>query len=271
MCLPNCLPTVAARLRGEAPRRRFLKAAALAPVAAAGAGVVAPGFAAGGGRVVDLTHSFGAGFPTFFGAPGIEVKVLASGAYNANEWVVNEHAGTHMDAPLHFSEGGLSSADIPPEQLVAPLVVVDIRDKARANPDAQLAPDDLRRWESRHGPIPRNAVVAMLSGWGELTGGAKFRNADGDGVMHFPGFHPEAAAFLMSERQVVGMAVDTLSLDHGPSADFPVHYDWLPSGRWGLECVAALEQVPAAGATLFVGAAKVEGSTGGQCRLLALV
>ena len=75
----------------------------------------------------------------------------------------------------------------------------------------------------------------------------------------------------MKERAVVGLAVDTLSLDHGPSKDFKVHYAWLPSGRWGLENVANLETVPAAGATLVVGLAKVKAATGGPARLLALV
>ena len=276
MCLPNCLPTVARRMRDEPPRRRFLKAAALAPVAAVPAlSPLSPAALAqnadGGRRVVDLTHVFTPEFPTFYNGTGITVNILASGSYNSQEWLVNEHAGTHMDAPLHFSENGLSADQIPPEQLVSPLAVVDIREKSHANPDAQLTPDDLRRWESANGEIPQGAVVAMLSGWAEFVHSKKFRNADDDGTMHFPGFHPEAAEFMMTERNVVGMAVDTLSLDHGPSADFPVHYDWLPTGRWGLECVAEMHQLPPVGATIFVGSPKVRGATGGQTRILALV
>ena len=272
MCPPNCLPTVAARMRAEPARRGFLKAAALAPAFAAAAALAPPAFAHGPRRrVVDLTHVFGPEFPTFFGEPGIAVNILASGKYNSQEWLVNEHAGTHMDAPLHFSENGLAADQIPPEQLVSPLAVVDIREKAAANPDAQVTPDDLRRWESRNGPLPENACVAMLSGWGELTASGKFRGEDSGGTMHFPGFHSEAAEMMMTERRVVGMAVDTLSLDHGPSSDFEVHYSWLPTGRWGLECVAALEKLPPLGATLFVGSPKVRGATGGQSRLLAVV
>ena len=269
MCLPNCLPTVARRLREEPSRRRFLKAAALTPLAASAAAV--PAAFAQPRQVVDLTHPFGPEFPTYFGKPGIQINILASGAYNSKEWVVNEHAGTHMDAPLHFSENGLSAEQIPPEQLIAPLAVVDIREKAHANPDAQLAPEDLNQWEKQNGTLPPNAVVAMLSGWGTRVNSKTFRNADENGTMHFPGFHPDAAEFLMTERQIFGLAVDTLSLDHGPSSEFPVHYDWLPAGRWGLECVAALEKLPAAGATIFVGSPKVRGATGGQCRLLALL
>lgn len=110
----------------------------------------------------------------------------------------------------------------------------------------------------------------MLSGWGDHVNDPRFRNADDDGVMHFPGFHVDAAEMLMEEADVAGIAVDTLSLDHGPSPDFATHYAWLPTNRWGLECVASLDEVPAAGATLVVGAPKHRGGTGGPARLFTL-
>jgi kynurenine formamidase len=112
----------------------------------------------------------------------------------------------------------------------------------------------------------------MNSGWAaKAQDAAAFRNADAEGKMHFPGFHKEATDYLMAERSAAGIAVDTLSLDHGPSPDFAVHYSWLPAGRWGLECVANLDDLPASGATLMVGHPKIVGSTGGPCRLFALV
>ena len=104
-----------------------------------------------------------------------------------------------------------------------------------------------------------------------MTNAAKFTGKDSAGTLHFPGFSAEAAEWLMKERKVVGIAVDTLSLDHGPSKDFRTHLAWLPTGRWGLENVANLDQVPAAGATLVVGLAKVKDATGGPARLIALV
>jgi kynurenine formamidase len=112
----------------------------------------------------------------------------------------------------------------------------------------------------------------MNSGWARYAGDAgKFVGKDSAGVMHFPGFSAEAADWLIKQRKVVGIAVDTLSLDHGPSKDFKTHLAWLPSGRWGLENVANLDQVPASGATLVVGLAKIKDATGGAARLLALV
>jgi kynurenine formamidase len=149
---------------------------------------------------------------------------------------------------------------------------VDIREKAAENPDARVTPDDLRAWMDTHGPIPERACVAMNSGWADKVGTPAFRGADSarPGKLHFPGFHIEAAEMLLEETSAAAIAVDTLSLDHGPSADFAVHYAWLPAGRYGIECIAGLDRLPAAGATLIVGAPKTKGGTGGPARLLAL-
>ena len=224
-------------------------------------------------KVVDLTHKLMPSFPTYFGEPGLSIEQLfnfGDNGFNLNRWTLNEHTGTHMDAPLHFSADGHAADEIPVENLVVPLAIVDISAKAADNADAEVTPDDLTAYEAEHGEIPDGACVALRSGWDEKASGDGFRNADEAGTMHFPGFHIEATDWLMKERNVVGMAVDTLSLDHGPSADFKTHYAWLPSNRWGLECVANLGSLPAAGATLVVGSPKVEGATGGPSRLLAL-
>ena len=121
--------------------------------------------------------------------------------------------------------------------LADPAKAADIKAKAAENADAQVTPDDIKAWIGTHGDLPAKCCVAMNSGWDKHVTGAKFRNVGDDGkTMHFPGFHAEAAKMLMEEADVSGIAVDTLSLDHGPSPDFAVHYAWLPSGRWGIEC-----------------------------------
>jgi kynurenine formamidase len=130
-----------------------------------------------------------------------------------------------------------------------------------------------RLWEGQHGRLPAGCCVALHSGWGELATSdpARFIGRDVSGTLHFPGFSPEAADWMLKEREVAGIAVDTLSLDNGASKEFKTHRLWLPSGRWGLENVANLDKVPASGATLVVGASKVKGATGGLARLIALV
>lgn len=261
-------------------RREFFRSSAGAAAAAAVGGaamtLAAPAALAQGARqVTDMTHLFSADFPTFGGVPGIEFRKdadFASDGYNLYTLTVNEHCGTHIDAPLHFSEDGTSVDELPLSSLVVPLCVIDIRARAAEDRDAQVTPDDITAWTARFGDIPDNACVAMLSGWAGKVGTPEFRGADParPGGLHFPGFHVETAQMLMEETGAQVLAVDTLSLDHGPSADFATHYAWLPSGRYGIECIAGLEEVPAAGATLMVGAPKVRGGTGGQARVIAL-
>jgi len=275
MCVPGCIETVQRRL----DRRGFVTGMAVAGTAGAAAMIAprAPAFGAeprSFSRVVDLTHAMGPDFPTYDGGSNLAMETLvtlAKDGYNMYRWQLVEHTGTHMDAPFHFSEDGQSADQIPVENLVVPLVIVDLRAKAESDPDAQVTPDDLKAFEAVHGPIPDGACVAMNSGWAAKVAGPEFRNADGDGVMHFPGFHVEAAQYLMSERNAIGIAVDTLSLDFGRSPDFATHYAWLPTNRWGLEAVANLGELPPTGATLVVGGPMIKGATGGPTRLFALV
>ena len=256
-------------------RDLFRAVAGGAAVAAIGATAVAPpALAAGAAKVEDLTHELHEEFPTFFGKQTFFRKQLTSlekNGFNTLELRLSEHTGTHIDAPLHFTADGTSVAEIPVGDLVVPLCVVDIKAKAEASADAQVTPEDLKTWIAKNGPIPDKACVAMNSGWEKRASSDKFRNADGDGKMHFPGFHPDATKMLMQDTTAVGITVDTLSLDHGISADFGVHYSWLPAGRWGIENIANLDAVPASGATLVVGAPKIREGTGGPCRIFAMV
>jgi kynurenine formamidase len=273
MCDACVVDAVKARMLS---RRSFFAGTAAATVAAT-VGAVAPttAFAATPGKVVDMTHELSEDFPTFGGSPGIAYDKrfdFTRDGYNLYSLTVNEHTGTHLDAPLHFAADARSVAEIPVQNLVCPLCIVDIRAKAAENRDAQVTPDDLGRWIATHGPIPAGACVAMNSGWAAKVGTLAFRGADSarPGTLHFPGFHVEAAEMLLEETEAAAIAVDTLSLDHGPSADFATHYAWLPAGRYGIECVAGLDALPATGATLVVGAPKTRAGTGGPARILAL-
>ncbi len=221
----------------------------------------------------DLTHTLSETFPTFSGQPQFsreQVFNFAENGFNLYQLTLSEHVGTHMDAPIHFSEAANTVDQIPVEDLVTPLCVIDIAAKAEENADAQVVPEDIQQWISSNGEIPDKACVAMHSGWEKHLGTDKFRNADEEGVMHFPGFHVEAVNMLLENTSAIGLAVDTLSLDYGQSADFATHYAWLPQQRWGLENVASLGNLPASGATMIVGAPKFLGGTGGQCRVFAV-
>ncbi len=258
-------------------RRGFFKggAAITASVAAAAGGVTTrPTFANTHGDVVDMTHMTDETFPTFFGTPGISYDKMfdfAENGFNLYNLTIMEHTGTHIDAPLHFSADGQSVDEIPLGNLLCPLVKIDIAARAAENADTQVTPDDLQTWIDAHGDIPDGACVAMYSGWGEKVRTDGFRNADDEGGLHFPGFHVETTQMLIENTGAVSIAVDTLSLDHGPSADFAVHYAWLPTNRYGIENMAGLADVPTHGATLVVGAPKIGRGTGGPARIFAMV
>lgn len=269
MCVEGCHQVVAERLSRRGFMAGSLGAAALLPAAAQPA-LADTAFE----RVVDLTHVLDEAFPSYGGRQQFSREIEATfseASYNAAWWRVHEHTGTHMDAPLHMSADGLSVADIAVDQLVLPLVVLDVRSEAESNADLAVGPEALRAWEAQYGPLPSGACVALNSGWANHVRTENFRNADADGVMHFPGFSSEMADFLLTEREVLGVFVDTLSLDPGNSTTFDFHYKWLPTGRWGVECVAHLDDVPASGAHVVVGAPKVSESSGGPTRLIALV
>ncbi|MFV0473613.1 MAG: cyclase family protein, partial [Pikeienuella sp.] len=239
---------------------------------AIGSAIAPPALAAGVGRVEDMTHELSEDFPTWPGTQGFSMKQkykYDTDGYNLFDLTIDEHTGTHIDAPLHFSTDGLSVSELPVSSLVAPLCVVDIAAKAAEDRDAQLTPDDLKAWTDANGPIPDNACVALHSGWSAKVKTEAFRGFDGE-KQHYPGFHVEAAAMLL-ETGAGSIAVDTLSLDHGISPDFATHYLWLPAGRFGIECLANLDKVPATGATLVVGAPKHRGGTGGPARIFAMI
>ncbi|WP_245526792.1 cyclase family protein [Marinithermus hydrothermalis] len=264
------MDAVAARMT----RRGFLGllgAAALAgTVARAEKRVAVKGFT----KVQDLTHPLSPNFPMWPGFDPIRITPLVTVEQNGfygNRVDFWEHSGTHMDAPAHFDADGPTAEQLPVERLFAPLAVIHIAERAAKDPDAQLTPDDILAWERRYDRLPAGAFVAMYSGWEQHASNAvRYRNMDASGTMHFPGFHPDAAAMLIEEREITGIGVDTLSLDFGASTDFKTHLTVLPAGKYGLENLAHLGELPPAGATIIVGAPKHQGASGGPVRAFAV-
>lgn len=272
-----CLPETFKAREGTVSRRDMFKfaAAAAAAVALPSVSEAAPLQLPRISRIVDLTHVLGTQVPVFPGLVGFDIEVISTvetTGFYSNRLTYGEHVGTHLDAPSHFSPTGLSVHEIPAERLIGPLAVIDIRDRVARNPDTTVTPDDILAWERRYGRLPQGAIVIMNSGWAtRFDNPQAFLNADASNTAHFPGWSKDATDLLMMERNVVGIGVDTLSLDPGTSPDFAVHYSWLPSQRWGLELVANLSNVPPSGALLMVGAPKVYSGSGGPTRLLAVM
>jgi kynurenine formamidase len=225
-------------------------------------------------EVVDLTHPFSPSLPVYPGYNPIRVRsrfALARDGFSANEVTFDEHTGTHVDAPSHFVAGAMPADRLPADRLIAPLVVISIADRAAKDADTLVSVDDLLQWEKRYGRVPAGALVAMYSGWDARIGSAdRFLNRDAKGTLHAPGFGEPASRFLVSERDICGVGVDTLSLDAGAAQKFVAHLTILGAGKYGVEMMANLGRVPPSGATVIVGAPKHEGATGGPARVLAL-
>ncbi len=227
--------------------------------------------------IVDLTHTLDKNFP-FIPVPGItfgfELQPIATHEKNgvaANAWRIHEHMGTQIDAPSHFSAGGQNMEALSAPALIAPVVVIDFRRESERDRDAVIQPDHIKAWEMKHGRIPDGAVVALYTGWDRKIAEAAYIGLDDKHVKHFPGFGPDAIRFLVKERSVWGVAVDTISFDVGVDGTYEAHRELLGAGKWALEALNHLDQLPATGATLFIGAPKVRDATGGIARVIALV
>jgi len=225
---------------------------------------------------VDLTHTLSPTFPfipvqnktfPFRMSPIATVKL--DGVY-ANRWELTEHVGTHFDAPCHFIESGTAVDQVPVSKLVVPVAVVSIADRAAANHDTVLDVNDLVLWERANGRLAEGAAVFLHTGWDvRVTDPPTFVNMDATGMMHFPGFTPEAVEFLVTQRRIVGIGIDTLSIDPGRDTTYPVHKRLFAAGGWAVECLANLAQVPAVGASVFVAPVKVQGASGAPARVIA--
>jgi kynurenine formamidase len=215
------------------------------------------------------------------GSPGFDrgevlrartVSDYAKDGYFARELTLPEHFATHVDAPAHFARGAWTADQIPAERLVRPVVVLEVAGRAERNSDYLVSLEDIAEWETQHGRIPAGAVVMAHTGWDrQWTSAQRFRNMDAKGVRHFPGYSLDAAEFLVTAREVVGLGIDTLSVDAGQAADYPVHRFTSRHGIYHVEAVANLNEVPPNGALVVVALAKIQGGSGSPARVLALV
>jgi kynurenine formamidase len=233
-------------------------------------------------KVVDLTHPFDARtiyWPTSPSA--FELKQLAYGPtpggwfYSSNSFCTPEHGGTHLDAPIHFAKDGATADRLDVRKLIAPAAVVDIRKKAAGDPDYRLTVDDVKDWEKRHGAIPAGAVVLLETGWSARWPDKKAYLGDdtpGDASkLHFPSYGKEAAEYLVRDRRVAALGVDTASIDYGASQDFIVHQIANGAGVPGLENVDRLDALPESGAWVVALPMKIAGGSGGPLRIVALL
>jgi len=234
------------------------------------------------GEWIDLTHAYGPStiyWPT--DTAGFQLSELAYGPteggyfYSSYAFATAEHGGTHLDAPIHFAEGRRTADEIPLSGLMGPAAVVDVSD--RAHPDYRVATADIEAWEAVHGRLPDGAILLLRTGWGDRWDDrTAYLGTDRTGPsavpeLHFPGLDPEAAAWLVENRSVAAVGIDTPSIDYGQSADFQAHVALYSANVSGFENVASLERLPEQGAFVVALPMKIEGGSGGPLRIVAFV
>lgn len=231
-------------------------------------------------NIIDLTHTFDANtiaWPTE--KSGFELKPSFKGItksgffYFSNTFCSPEHNGTHLDAPMHFAEGHWTSSDIPVERFVGQAVVIDISQKTASNPDYRLTREDLSDWEKSHGKIPLDAIFLLRTGWSKKWPERKAYLGDdtpGDASkLHFPSYGSEAVSFLIQDRHVRMIGIDTASIDYGQSQDFIVHRLVGAANVPALENLTDLDKLPATGVTLVALPMKIGQGSGAPTRVIA--
>ena len=232
--------------------------------------------------IVDLSHAYGPSTVFWPTSPTkFELHQLASGMtpggyfYAANSLATPEHGGTHIDAPIHFSDKGRTTEQIPLDQLIAPAVVIDVTTQAAADRDYRLTRDDVLQFERRHGSIPRGTIVLLRTGWSRHWPNVKAYLGDdtpGDASkLSFPSFGADAARVLVEDRAAAALGVDTASIDYGRSTDFQVHRIAAAKNVPGLENLTNLDRLPPRGALVIALPMKIEGGSGGPLRAVALL
>jgi kynurenine formamidase len=238
-------------------------------------------FSGQAGRWVDLTYPFSEETIYWPTAEGFKLEEESYGTteggwfYSSYKFSASEHGGTHFDAPIHFAEGGHTSEEVPLERLVGPAAVVDVSD--HAGPDYLVGVEDLTGWEADHGPIPPGAILLLRTGWGERwPDPVRYLGTDRKGPeavpdLHFPGLSPEAAQWIVDNRQIDAIGIDTPSIDYGQSVTFETHQILYGENMPGLENLAHLDGLPEWGAFLVALPMKIQGGSGGPLRVVAFI
>jgi len=244
--------------------------------------------ASGSLQVIDLTQPLGPATPVielppmFAASPGVSIDVISEYNSQGPAWYWNtlrfgEHTGTHFDAPIHWITGKDLSENacdtIPPRRFVGPACVIDVTRDVEANPDFLLTVDRIEAWEREHGRIPAGSWVLLRTGWSKRTDPAAFQNVGADGP-HSPGFEAAASRLLATDRDVLGVGVETIGTDAGQAGTFdppfPNHTIMHGAGKLGLASLCNLDRLPPSGAIVIAAPLKIVNGSGSPLRVIAI-
>src|SRR5215510_5326372 len=235
------------------------------------------------GELVDLSHTYDAQTIYWPTAEGFRLRKDADGItpggyyYASNSLFTSEHGGTHIDAPIHFAQGHQSVDKIPLERLVGPAFVIDVTKQSEGNADYQVTREDIAAFEREHGRIPDNAIVLLRTGfsrrWPDPVRylGTATRGEEGVKQLHFPGLHPDAARWIVDNRRIAAIGLDTASIDYGQSTLFESHRTLYARDLPAFENLTALERLPATGAYVVALPMKIGGGSGAPLRAIAIL
>jgi kynurenine formamidase len=235
------------------------------------------------GELVDLSHTYDSQAIYWPTAEGFQLRRDADGItpagyyYAANSFFTSEHGGTHIDAPVHFAEGHLTVDKIPVQQLIGAAVVIDVVEQSERDPDYQVTTDDIQRFEQQHGAIPMDAIVLLRTGFSRRWPGAErylgttLRGEEGTRNLHFPGLHPDAARWIVANRRIRAIGIDTASIDYGQSTLFESHRALYERDIPAFENLTALDRLPATGAYVIALPMKIGGGSGAPLRAVAIL
>ena len=232
-------------------------------------------------KIVDLTYSFDSDTIYWPTEKPLQHEFEKFGMtdegyfYASGKIAAPEHGGTHLDAPIHFNKNGIYADQVPLADCIGPAAVIDFSARAAKDSNAMLSVDDIKAYEEKYGRISDGAIVVARSGWGKFWPDKKgYLGTDKPGDvadLHFPGYAPEAAEWLVNNRNLAAIAIDTASIDTGTSKDFKVHQIWLGGNKPAFENIANAEKLPPTGATIFCIPIKLGKGTGGPTRAFALL
>ena len=235
------------------------------------------------GQIIDLSHVYDDTTIFWPTSEPFRLEKTADGItpqgyyYASNNIHTAEHGGTHLDAPLHFAQGAQAVDAIPIERFVGPVVVVDVVAQANADRDYQVTTEDLQRAEREQAPIPQNAILLIRTGfsqrWPDAARylGTAARGPDAVRDLHFPGLHPDAARWLVANRPVKAVGIDTASIDYGQSTLYESHRTLFERNVPAFENLTSLERLPSRGAFIVALPMKIGGGSGAPLRAVAIV
>lgn len=235
------------------------------------------------GKWIDLSHAFSKETIYWPTAEPFRLDTAFKGItqggyfYSAFSFCAAEHGGTHLDAPYHFADGNWTTDQIPLEHLTGNAMVIDVSVKALKNRDYQIRTEDITAWEQAHGNLPEGSILLFRTGYGAFYSdaarylGTTQRGPVGVAQLRFPGIHPEAAQWLVANRKIKAVGIDTPSMDYGQSKDFKTHRLLNSQNICGFENVANLDQLPPKGAYVIALPMKIKGGSGAPLRIVAWV